>query len=69
MYNSFISQEKDNEQSQKCKENMLLKTYICQSAQGMLTREHAKHEHVIMWARHVGTQGTMAREHVRTQGT
>ena len=26
---SFISQEKDNEQSQKCKENMLLKTYTC----------------------------------------
>ena len=25
----FISQEKDKEQSQKCKENMLLKTYLC----------------------------------------
>ena len=29
MHNSFISQEKDKEQSQKCKENMLLKTYLC----------------------------------------
>ena len=25
----FISQEKDKEQLQKCKENMLLKTYLC----------------------------------------
>ena len=29
MYISFISQEKDKEQLQKCKENMLLKTYLC----------------------------------------
>ena len=27
MYNSFVSQEEDKEQSQKCKEKMLLKTY------------------------------------------
>ena len=66
MYNSFISQENDNEQSQKCKENMLLKTYICQSMQGMLTRKHAKHEHVIMWARgHARHIDTWAREHAR----
>ena len=62
MYNSFISQENDNEQSQKCKENMLLKTYICQSMQGMLTRKHAKHEHV-------DTQDTLTREHVSMQVT
>ena len=47
----FISQEKDKEQSQKCKENMLLKTFLSfvviqrehvgtQSRQGMLAREH-----------------------------
>ena len=29
MYISFILQEKDKEQSQKCKEIMLLKTYFC----------------------------------------
>ena len=34
----FISQEKDKEQSQKCKENMLLRTYLC--TQVMLASEH-----------------------------
>ena len=29
MYDSFISQEKNKEQSQKYQENMLLKTYLC----------------------------------------
>ena len=37
-----------------------------QSTQGTLTREHVKHEHVIMWARrHARHIGTWAREHAR----
>ena len=53
----FISQEKDKEQSQKCKENMLLKTYL---------------SFVVIQREHVGTQrrqGMLAREHVSMQGT
>ena len=58
MHSSFISQKKGKEQSQKCKENMLLETYLSfvvtarehvgkQSTKGTLTREHTRHEHVI----------------------
>ena len=51
----FISQEKDKEQSQICKKNMLLKILSIV----VIAREHA------------GTQsrkGMLAREHVSTQG-
>ena len=40
-----------------------------QSTQGTLTREHARHEHVITWThKHVRHIGTWAREHARHVG-
>ena len=40
-----------------------------QSTQGTLTREHVRHEHVIMWPRrHARHIGTWAREHARHVG-
>ena len=55
----FISQEKDKEQSQKCKAFVVIASghVDTQSRQGMLARDH------------ISTQGTLAREHVSPQGT
>ena len=51
MYNSFISQEKNKEQSQKCKENIIENLFLL---------------FVVIARQHVGTQstqGTLALEH------
>ena len=72
----FNAQEKVKEQSQKCKENILLKTRKSVSTgsreqvstQGTKARQHVSTQGRLA-RQHVNTQGTLAREHVSMQGT
>ena len=72
----FNAQEKVKEQSQNCKENILLKTRKSVSTgsreqvstQGTKARQHVSTQGRLA-RQHVNTQGTLAREHVSMQGT
>ena len=66
----FISQEKNKEQTQKCKENILLKTCFCylqlqhvgmQITQGNLPREHLSTQDMLV-PEHISTQDTLVRK-------
>ena len=68
MFNSFISQEKDKEQSQNVRKTCYWKRIFVIS---VIAREHVGMQSTqrTLVREHVDTPDTLAREHVSTQGT